>query len=381
MLTGKAYKRLERPEAVALLATQPEPVRALVTRLLAEDPAARYPNMATVQVTIRELEPGREATTGLGAESTFAGTEMSSRPATPLPLVQPTYRRTSRRALIVGAGGLALVAGAAGAAYATRRGATQLIAAGTPVPGPTAATAVRSASRPITPTTMAVASPTASTPVAPAVASSPTTAAVLVRTSISSLLSYLDGKVALPGESRDYSGGKSTITGGPVTVIGLDLTGNQPRQLPAVAAPAGSRVIRTIWAPRGTQLAILMRNPVPGGYSDAIDLSVVDIATGNRTVVIKGINSLPSWSPDSTTLVYVMLGDMRLPDPESDVATPMQSYDIHFVNANGGGDRVVANVVPVPGGCGGGGGAVDPIQLSIRARPIQSSIRFELRSE
>ena len=73
---------------------------------------------------------------------------------------------------------------------------------------------------------------------------------------------------------------------------------------------------------------------------------MIDIATGKTTVTVKGINSLPSWSPDSTKLVYYMRSDMRLPLPESGLTDPMQSYDIHLVDASGEGDRVISNVGP-----------------------------------
>ncbi|MHB8644712.1 MAG: serine/threonine-protein kinase, partial [Thermomicrobiales bacterium] len=48
MLTGKAYKRLSEPDAAALLAAQPRPVVAMIERLIAENPANRYPEMSNV---------------------------------------------------------------------------------------------------------------------------------------------------------------------------------------------------------------------------------------------------------------------------------------------------------------------------------------------
>ena len=65
MLTGKAFKRLEKPEANALLAAQPGPVRALVARLLAEDPAARYSSMSAVQTALRRSDRIGKPTRGI----------------------------------------------------------------------------------------------------------------------------------------------------------------------------------------------------------------------------------------------------------------------------------------------------------------------------
>ena len=55
MLTRTAYKRLDPRAAFDLLAAYPQPVRALVERMLAPDPADRYPTMAEAGDAIRRI--------------------------------------------------------------------------------------------------------------------------------------------------------------------------------------------------------------------------------------------------------------------------------------------------------------------------------------
>ncbi|MCA1670263.1 MAG: hypothetical protein LC793_23340, partial [Thermomicrobia bacterium] len=186
---------------------------------------------------------------------------------------------------------------------------------------------------------------------------------------ITSLLSYVDGRVPLPGEPRGEDFKK--IIGAPVQVVGVDLSSNEPAKLPAVTAPDGSRVVRTLWAPKGTLLATLVRAPVPGGFSDNLDLVVIDIATGKATTVAKAINAIPAWSPDGTTLVYALSkgtetgvpidkeGKPRTLNGTPDVVQTT-GYDVHLVNADGTKDRVIAHVLPIAQ-CGGGGELLDPV--------------------
>ena len=265
MLTGKAFKRQKKPEANALLAAQPGPVRALVARLLAEDPAARYSSMLAVQTALRALGPDRKADTGYSAELTIQSSKATVGSAMPPPK-PANERRITRRALRAGGGGLALAAGGVGIAWATLRGAsppavlasptrrsTTSFAAGSTLLGPTASAIAKSSTATNAPTATGNLPVDGTRSAVQAAVSSPSNAAVPAATSITSLLSYLDGKVTLPGEPSDYSGGKLIFPGSSVTVVGLDLSRNQPIRLPAVTAPTGSRVIRTLWAPHGNK--------------------------------------------------------------------------------------------------------------------------------
>jgi hypothetical protein len=56
MLTGDAYLRIGKREAERLLATQPERIRILIGRMLADDPDDRYPTMAAVLNAIQAIE-------------------------------------------------------------------------------------------------------------------------------------------------------------------------------------------------------------------------------------------------------------------------------------------------------------------------------------
>jgi len=186
---------------------------------------------------------------------------------------------------------------------------------------------------------------------------------------ITSLLSYVDGKVPLPGEPRSNDG--MTIIGVPVQVAGVDLSSNEPAKLPAVTAPSGSRVVRTLWAPKGTLLATLVRQPIPGGFSDNLDLVVIDIATGKATTVAKAINAIPAWSPDGTTLVYALSKGLADGVPIDQDGKPLtlngmpqvvngMIYDVHLVNADGTKDHVIAHVLPFAQ-CSGEAELIDPV--------------------
>ena len=163
---------------------------------------------------------------------------------------------------------------------------------------------------------------------------------------ITSLLAYLDGKATLPGEPLGDD--NKTPIGAPVTVAGVDLSRNTPLKLPAVTSPGDSRVVRAFWAPKGTLLATLVRQPIRTGFSDNLDLVVIDIASGKTTTIARAINTIPSWSPDGTALVYGILSG--------------NDMDVHVARADGAQDRVITHLTPIEA-CGAGGRDVlaDPI--------------------
>ncbi len=144
MLTGKAYKRLQEPDAAALLAEHPRPVGAMIERLIAENPADRYPQMTNVLhatqaiASVMALEPGEQTpsfASDTPPETRRATPPVSLQPAPPVdapptvptppppappqqfpPPQYPPPRRIGRRGVLFGIGGLA-VAGAAGGTY------------------------------------------------------------------------------------------------------------------------------------------------------------------------------------------------------------------------------------------------------------------------
>ncbi len=141
MLTGKAYKRLHASDAAALLAAHPRPVGAMIERLVAENPANRYPEMRNVlqatqaianMLTADPNEPTPPAP-AFASETPYEEpiqTLLASLPSPPTvhaptpplrqpPLDAPPYpvpRKMSRRGVLFGIGGLA-IAGAASGAY------------------------------------------------------------------------------------------------------------------------------------------------------------------------------------------------------------------------------------------------------------------------
>lgn len=380
MLTGTAYKRMETHEANSMLAAQPSPIRTLIARMLAIEPGDRYPGMAGVLTAIQAIqsisveEAQEDAVTvplsPLESPTVHETPRINLQPVAPvqeLPIPPPPAQSSppniSRRAVLAGIGGLVLAGGTAGGAFLTFRGSgggTVTVSPFSPGFSTTATTAAQSpTSAPLA--ISATIGVTSAAAVAPAIANvtpvSPTIPGTVGPAPITSLLSYLDGKVTLPDEGE--KDGK--ITGDPVQVVGVDLSRNEPTKLPSVTAPAGSRVARTLWAPQGTRLATLVRAPTPGGFSKSLDLVVTDIVTGKATTVAKGVNTLPAWSPDSTTLVYGVITGMesaRRPDL-SGAVKPYTStaYDIHLVRFDGTNDHIIAHIIPDfrCGGRGAGG--------------------------
>ena len=426
MLTGVAYRRLSAQGVQERLEPMPPPVRALIERMTAENPDGRYPStgaaLVAIQAIQRHLLTGEEEMppqvegppTLVRGPATVAGAALSgvstggaNAPTNPSagtsgtppvnlqpapPVVPPSpapavAQRGMNRGLLIGIGAAVVIAIlAVGGFFAFGRGGSS-----TPLPRTATAPAAASASAQTTTVavqpTSAAAAPTTATTAASAIsgtaaAGTAGTSSVAAGTTgtpaggaapapVTSLLSYLDGKNKLPEE--DENADHTVIVGPPVQVVGVDLSRNEPAKLPAVTAPSGSRVIRTLWAPKGTLLATLVRQPVSGGFSKNLDLVVIDIATGKATTVAKAINTLPAWSPDSTTLVYGLIArpekapllDANGKAITAPNGTPQTidatAYDVHLVNADGTKDRVIAHLVPVAQ-CGGGGGEPDPIQ-------------------
>jgi len=152
MLTGAPYKKLRTRDATERLARMRPPVRALVERMMADDPEDRYDSMAAVGAAIAAIErtlareedgaPAPIVAPPIGGERTVTATHPGP-PRTPLLHLQtamvatdqppsadpdhapsaPGMRRVlGRRAVLIGAGTLVLGGvGTAGAFWGTRR--------------------------------------------------------------------------------------------------------------------------------------------------------------------------------------------------------------------------------------------------------------------
>ncbi len=414
LLTGTAYRRLSAQEVKARLAVLPPPVAALIERMAAENPDDRYPSMGAVLVAIQAIEryvladvqdttpPEEDHPTRVGIppsatsrqpdaptlfKAATSGTPpVNLQPVSPVAFAPPPPVPAvggGNRGVRIGLGALLLVAViAVGGFFALRGGPSKTPAQmATVAPGTVTTQTTTVASQPAATSAVAAAAPATTAPSATGaatVAASPGTGATSANATlaapagpapITSLLSYLDGKSPLPGEPRGND--SKTIIGDPVQVVGLDLSSNEPAKLPAVTAPSASRVVRTLWAPKGTLLATLVRQPVPGGFSDNLDLVVIDIATGKATTVAKAINAIPAWSPDGTTLVYALVKGMETGVPIDKDGKPRTingtpdvvqatGYDIRLVNADGTKDRVIAHVLP-SAQCSGSGELLDPV--------------------
>jgi len=136
MLTGRAYRRLRKPEVTDLLAAQPSPVAALIERMTAPDPEDRYPSMRDAGVAITAIERMLDAEAETPSRLRFASqppgapvaapentthvlTASLGNPSTPPPAPPPVInypqpapqplpsQRFSRRAFLTGLGGLA----------------------------------------------------------------------------------------------------------------------------------------------------------------------------------------------------------------------------------------------------------------------------------
>ncbi len=420
MLTGEAYKRLRKGQIEEHLVTFAPVVRAMFERMTASDPENRYASMGEVVEAIEAIRsdltkplPVTKARSDEEENATVLAGQVTARATPPINLMPappiappPAYpatsaRHYSRRAILLGAGGLIVGAGGIGGVFAaTHRG--QSIPLSTATPGRVAAnTATPPTAIPASPAVSVIATPT--TPAPSTVTLPPTTPTPLTEpvnipaptaapqatptapakglAPISSLLTYMDGRVALPGEG-EYN---HEISGGSVRVVGLDLSRGEPLPLPSVTTAEGTRTVRVLWAPKGTLLATLIRQPVPGGFSKNLDLVVTNIATGKSTTVATAINTLAAWSPDGTTLMYGVqtgreqdqqIGDDRPPAGGDDIRLPAgvpnsprdngpMGYDLHLINADGTQNRVIAHLQSNQG-CGGGGPA-DPIEAFVGA--------------
>ncbi len=199
MLTATPYKKLRKGDAAERLARMRPPVRALVERMMAENPEDRYDSMAAVGAAIAAIErtlakeedgaPAATVAPPPGGERTTAATNLGP-PRTPLVNLQPALvaadrppgrgapparesrRGLSRRAVLVGAGALVLGgAGTAGSLWQSRRPADLAPTTAPVAPAPTS--------------TVVAATPPPITNIAPPVA--PTVAPMAIPTTISTV--------------------------------------------------------------------------------------------------------------------------------------------------------------------------------------------------
>lgn len=183
MLTGAPHDRQNRDDLRARMAALPPPVAGLIDRLTAAQPEQRYPAMRDVIAAIDAIERAALPAPAAPAEGAPYWPPQPAYPAAPdaphyaaPPGVIPQRRRTGRRAVLAGLGGLAL-AGAAGGAFLLVRDRGESADAATPAAAPptvapTIAAIPTIAATPTRPAT--VAPPTATPP--------PTLAAALLPT-------------------------------------------------------------------------------------------------------------------------------------------------------------------------------------------------------
>jgi WD40 repeat protein/serine/threonine protein kinase len=191
MLTGTAYKRLEKHQAEALLAGQPARMRALIGRMLADEPGDRYPDMDAAIVALLDGQPRPEADTRR---------EISTPPPVPPPTMPPSRETPrinlsprgvvtdppnnvrpapnySRRAVLAGGGALLVAGAAAGIAATTFRSKGTTVVTATPQPTTASVAGIASTGAPATiAPTPSLPSPTLPTPLPPTVTPLPTIA-------------------------------------------------------------------------------------------------------------------------------------------------------------------------------------------------------------
>lgn len=408
MLTGEAYKRLRKSQVEGHLATFAPVVRDTFERMTASNPENRYASMGEVVEAIEAIRsdltkplPVTKARSDEEENATILAGQVTARATPPINLMPappiappPAYpatptRHYSRRAILLGAGGIVIGASGIGGVFAaTHRGGSAPISTATPGQA-IANTAATPAAVPVSPSASVISTPTTFVPLTatlPPVATAPlalpvnapsptaappqTTPTALTKglAPITALLTYMDGHVTLPNEGEF----EQTISGDPVRVLGFDLSRGDPLPLPSATTPEGTRTVRTLWAPKGTRLATLVRRPIAGSFSKDLDLVVTDIATGKSTTIATAINTLVAWSPDGTTLMYgAETGNEQIHQFDDGRPVPTDfpyfanRYDLHFVGADGTHDRVIAHLHSASG-CGGGG-LNDPIEAFLAA--------------
>jgi len=217
MLTGQIYKRIGARQAALLLAKQSAPVRELITRMLADDPDDRYPSMEDVVRTAQSIERQRASavttTWARGTPTSYDDEDLVlTRHDTPRIHLQPMPSaaahvapppailiapRFSRRVVLIGAGGLVVVAGTAGITIGAGRHGGAMVATGTP-PVTTPVAAAAATQVPATPTiapTATNAPPTATTaPAAPVII----TAAPVIITAAPIIITATPSPTAIP---------------------------------------------------------------------------------------------------------------------------------------------------------------------------------------
>lgn len=159
MLTGVPHDRRNRNDSLARMASLPPPVARLINRLTAAQPEQRYSTMRDVVVAIDDIERAVAPAAVAGAHYWPPQPVHPAAPYTPPSSAQPVVmlkqKRTTRRAVLTGIGGLAL-AGAAGGTFLFVRDHGNDTDAAIPVAGSGA-----------TPTTVSASTVAATTPATP----------------------------------------------------------------------------------------------------------------------------------------------------------------------------------------------------------------------
>jgi len=181
MLTATPYKDLTDEERANALRRHPSGVAAVVARMTAAEPRARYGSLGEVVAAIEALGPEVRAWEAAETEPGPApppvprpildrDDQWRTGPAeivptpVPAPVPVPTPRPVSRRAVLTGVGGLAAAGGLAGVAWAIGQGggdrATAMPALPTTVPATIPPTAIPATATPVGTAAVPLAGPT-----------------------------------------------------------------------------------------------------------------------------------------------------------------------------------------------------------------------------
>ncbi|MFN8196437.1 MAG: hypothetical protein U0R80_19385 [Nocardioidaceae bacterium] len=91
------------------------------------------------------------------------------------------------------------------------------------------------------------------------------------------------------------------------------------------------------WSPDGTRVSVLKERP-----AGTPELVVIDLATGDESVITDTASMEPVWSPDGSHFAFVGIRDEVFLDPVSGEPQTGAQHEIVVVNADGTGEVIVS---------------------------------------
>lgn len=381
MLVRAPYKRFEPDHAATLMASQPEYVKYLVSRMIAVEPRDRYPSMADVVLAVRAIErsleegsapetapPGTPPPEQPGTGSRLDLTAIAAPPGPPPPphdsspmLSTPLHRR----AVIVALGSL-VVTTASGGLWLGRRSARGGAAVIAP-PAATTAPAINVSAPSVSTPGGAV---PANTPVPPVATSVPRPTALAVSgATLSTLTGHTDTLMSIAFTSD----GKTLATGSLDGTARLWRASDGTSLHGGLSHPGGVRSVAfsrdgNLLATGALDNQVRLWNPVNGGFVRAIpghtgpvygvafspDGQMVASGSGDKTIRLWRVSDGSLVRPPIPAHVDVVFGVAFSPDGQtiasasadktiklwrvSDTAstpTPVQTFQGHADNVNG----------------------------------------------